>query len=306
MKTNLILRERTAQDIDGRIAKILRDLDNPEPPLRLEEVTELLELDKGYYSSSDEGLLHETVHRLKVGSKQVLKRPSLLLDVVKKCSLRALWIPDRKRILIDSELPSPKQRWGEAHEIGHSVIPWHEPVTHGDETHTLSLGCHDHIEAEANYAAGRLLFLRLQFIERLRSSPVDFKRLRALKTEFGNSLTSTLWRAVESFDGPALGLVSVHPRGEDADGEDAVSYFIRSPGFEASFSQVTSGAVFDELRKFCFGKRGPIGSSEVVLVDDNGAEHEFFFECFNNHYQVLTLGTYRQRKAVSVLIPGQS
>ena len=42
---NRFLDERTALDIDGRVAKILKDLDDPEPPLRLEQVRELLRLD---------------------------------------------------------------------------------------------------------------------------------------------------------------------------------------------------------------------------------------------------------------------
>ena len=120
---NCFVNDRTARDIDGRVAKVLKDLGDPDPPLRLEIVRELLELDRAYYSSSDGGALEETVHRLKVAGKQVIRRPSLLLDVVKKLDLKALWVPDRSRILIDSEIPSAKQRWGEAHEIGPGADP---------------------------------------------------------------------------------------------------------------------------------------------------------------------------------------
>ena len=81
---NVFLDERTAQDIDTRVGKVLRDLDNPTPPLRLGLVRELLELDRAYYSSSDSRVLEETVHRLKVAGKQVIKRPRLLLEVVRK------------------------------------------------------------------------------------------------------------------------------------------------------------------------------------------------------------------------------
>jgi hypothetical protein len=123
---NKHLDERTARDIDSKVRKVLRDLGNPKPPLRLEYVRDVLELDRAYYSSTDDGVLHETVHRLKMAGKQVIRRPRLLLEVVKKLELKALWVPDRNRILIDAELPSAKQRWGEAHEIGHSLLPWHE------------------------------------------------------------------------------------------------------------------------------------------------------------------------------------
>ena len=148
------LTERTERDIDRRVSKILKDLGDPDPPLRLEVVRELLRLDLAYYSSSDQGVLSETVHRLSVAGKQVFQRPGLLWEAVKKLDLKALWLPDRKRILIDKELPSKKQRWGEAHEIGHSILPWHEAAIHGDMKQTLSPTCEHQIEAEANFTAG--------------------------------------------------------------------------------------------------------------------------------------------------------
>ena len=48
---NLILQPAIRQKIDRRVDKILRDLGNPEPPLRLEDVRELLRLDLGYYQT---------------------------------------------------------------------------------------------------------------------------------------------------------------------------------------------------------------------------------------------------------------
>ncbi|MGH7138249.1 MAG: hypothetical protein ACREHD_21055 [Pirellulales bacterium] len=95
---NTFLRERTSADIDAQVAKILRGLGEPRPPLRLEDVRELLRLDRQYYSSREDGPLREFVHRLKVSGKQIVLRPTLIIDVVKKFSLKALYPPDRKRI----------------------------------------------------------------------------------------------------------------------------------------------------------------------------------------------------------------
>ena len=67
---NTFLAERTARDIDKRVSKILKELDYPEPPLRLDVVRELLRLDLAYYSSSDQRILAETIHRLKVVGKR--------------------------------------------------------------------------------------------------------------------------------------------------------------------------------------------------------------------------------------------
>jgi hypothetical protein len=48
---NDLIKEKTAQDIDGRIERVLGGLGNPEPPLRLEEVRELLKLDRVFYTA---------------------------------------------------------------------------------------------------------------------------------------------------------------------------------------------------------------------------------------------------------------
>src|SRR5437879_595578 len=122
----IILRQVTAQDIQKQADKVLRGLGYPEPPLRLEDVRELLRLDRQYYSSSNDGVVREVVSRITVAGKQILERPAILIDAIRKFSLKSLYIPDRSRILIDSELPAPKQRWSEAHEVGHHIIYWHQ------------------------------------------------------------------------------------------------------------------------------------------------------------------------------------
>lgn len=299
---NTFLNERTASDIDRRVARVLRDLGRSDPPLELDVVRDLLSLDLAYYSSSDAGVLNETVHKLRIGARQIIMRPRLLWEVVQRLDLRALFLPDRKRILLDADLPGPKQRWGEAHEIGHSLIPWHQEVTLGDKERTLSVVCHQQIEAEANYAAGRLLFLRDAFAERVLSEPVSFGRLKALSKEFRNTMTSTLWRTVESLPVPAFGMVGQHPRYADA-ALPMVRYFLRSRSFEVRFATITATAVFRVLGKFCFGRRGPIGTSEVVMPDVNGDEHVFLVECFNNGHDVLTLAVYREARASLVAVP---
>ena len=161
---NRYIDERTARDIDKRITKILNDLDNPEPPLRLEQVRELLKLDFGFYSSSDTGAIAETIHRLKVAGKQV----------------------------------------------------WHDAVMHGDMKRTLSLACEEQVESEANFAAGRLLFLQDAFVEHVRSSPLTFESVKALSKVFGNTITSTLWRAVEKTRGQSLRFLVCNPVSQPA------------------------------------------------------------------------------------------
>ncbi len=291
---NRFLSEETADGIDKRIQRVLSDLGNPEPPLNLAEVLDVLELDKGYYSADDQGVLQETIHRLKVAGKQIVKRPLILLDAIKKFDLSALWLPDRKRILIDSAMPKLKQRWGEAHEIGHSVIPWHEPLMHGDQERTLSMTCKQQIEAEANYAAGRLLFLQDRFVDEVRSDDFCFRNIQRLHKVYGNTMTSTLWRTVESLAVPAFGMVSIHPKEKPQEGQERIRRFLRSRAFGEKFSSVTAGQLFNAIGHFCYGKRGPIGKGEILLEDENGVEHAFFVESSNNSYDTLTFGVYQE------------
>ena len=93
----------------------------------------------------------------------------------------------------------------------HSVLEWHGSALLGDNQITLKLGCHERIEAEANYGAGRLLFLQDQFDRIALDSKPDFGLIKEIAHDFGNSMTSTLWRFVEAMDIPALGIVSQHP-----------------------------------------------------------------------------------------------
>jgi len=296
---NEIIKTRTTVDIDRKVERVLKDLGNPEPPLDLETVRELLKLDLAYYTANDPGLLQEVVSKMTMAGKQVLARPSRILDVVRKWDLRALYLPDRKRILIDKDQPVLKHRWHEAHEVGHSLLPWHAGAMMGDNEHTLVPSCHDTLEAEANFAAGRLLFLRDRFAEECLSQRPSFNSLKELKKTYGNTYTTTFWRGVETWgkEVPILGLITDHPhpqqRGANFDPAAPCKHFIQSSSFAAKFSNVRETSVFDEVVDYCRGnKAGPLGEADIVLTDDNGDAHIFHFESFSFHYQTLTLGVY--------------
>jgi uncharacterized protein DUF955 len=301
---NTLLRERTAKDIDDQVSKILRGLGYPEPPLSLDDVRELLRLDLGYYSSTEDGFLREVAHRLRVAGMQVLARPALLGEAVRKWSLRALYLPDRKRILIDRDLPKPKQRWGEAHEVGHSIIPWHEGTMWGDNKQTLTPACHQQIENEANYAAGRLLFFQDAFVKDARDLSVGIDAITTLKEKYGNTITTTLWRYVEHGQIPLVACISCHPHRlpNDFNPSDPLKYFVGSPGFLAQFSTVRALDIFETICGYCFDRRGgPLGADDVVLTDDSGDKHVFHFETFFNHYDALTLGAYKRQHSLVIV-----
>jgi Zn-dependent peptidase ImmA (M78 family) len=210
---NVPLGASTKAEIDRLVDRVIKGLGNPEPPLHLEHVRELLKLDRQFYTAADPGRVQESVSRIRVATIQVFKRPMLLVDAIRKLNLKALYLPDHKRILLDGDLPELKHRWNESHEIGHSLMPWHDGLMHGDDEYTLSTQCHAQIEAEANYAAARLLFFQDKFTEHALSLPMSLKSIRELKNVFGNTLTTTLYHYVERScaDIPMVGLITCHP-----------------------------------------------------------------------------------------------
>ena len=292
---NTFLDGRTARDIDAVVAKILKGLGNPEPPLDLDDVRALQKLDRQYYSSVEDSVLREFISKAYIGARQVFLRPTLILDVVRKRSLKALYLPDRKRILIDSSEPKLKWRWNETHEIIHAGVPWHQEAMFGDTELTLSPSCHEQIEAQANFGAGRLLFFQNQLRDFISLSTPNFALVQAIKKRYGNTLTSSLWRMIEALDVPALGLVGSPPWKVVAAGTEPCRYFIRSTTFIEQFANVTESFVCNLLRTCStFRRGGPIADDDVVLVDDRGQKHLFHLEAFFNRHEALTVLIYKE------------
>ena len=311
MSKNRFLTDKTAADIDRRVERVLRGLGHPEPPLALLDVRELLQLDRVFYTADDPGVMREAISRIRVAGVQAYKRPMLLIDAIRKSSLKALYLPDRKRILLDKALPKLKHRWNEAHEIGHSLIPWHQDVMLGDNAHTLIPSCQEAVEAEANFAAGRLLFLRERFMEEARSLEPSIDTIRALKDIFGNTLSTTLYRFVESAgtELPIVGMITDHPhvsrRSDDFDPSDPCRHFIRSPAFARSFGRWSEVELFPHVAAYCGAQGGgPLGQDELILTDESGARHRFHFETFFNQYDALTLGRYFRPEIHVMAVPG--
>ena len=304
---NLIVDSRSAADIDKQVSRILRDLDYPEPPLDMRLVFELLKLDKQYYSGTDPSLIDTVMSRMKVAGRQIVLRPGLLVEAIQRLEIKALYLPDKKRVLIDSNQPQLKHRWSEAHEVTHSILPWHEGTMFGDTAMTLNPSCHAQIESEANFGAGRLLFLQDQFESQVMDYDPCIDSIKRLGKQFGNTTTSTLWRSVETWGKnlPFVGVISEHPhprhQTETFDPSKPCKHLIQSPAFAAQFSNVNEVELFEQLANYCRPlKGGPLGSGEVLLRDVNGDIHLFLFESFYNRYQTLTLGRYLSKQKTVV------
>lgn len=298
-----------AQDIQKMVTRILRDLGDPEPPLSLAHVRELLRLDRQFYRKDDPATLDEVIHKMKMAGKQILARPTLLATAIQKANLSALWIPDSKRILIDQNLPKLKWRWIEGHEISHSFIPWHEKFLFGDTSFTLDPACHAMVEAEANYGAARLLFLQDRFANEARELELNFENIRKLAKNYGNTITSTLWRIVEDREPekPVFGMIGAHPHFPDdvkpSDSDALWKHFIRSNAFRDQFSNVTPEDVFGLIARHAMRRRnGPIVDAEDILPDVDGELYDFRIESFSNSHALLTFGAALRKCPTTVSV----
>lgn len=304
-----IVGEHERRQINAQVQRLLRDLGNPEPPLKLEDVRQLLSLDLQYYCSTDPGLIAELTHRFNMLAKKSI--PGLgrhLLSALSKSKLCAFWVPESARILLDEAVPQPKHRWIEAHEVAHSLTPWHRGFLLGDSKHSLDPACHATLEAEANYGAGRLLFLQDRFGQDARDLPFDFTSVKALSHRYANSIVSTYWRMIEERnpEQATFGLISVHPHYDQIGSHDGTTpwrYFIRSPQFRLQFPQIEASDIFAQVGRHATRRRtGPILLTEDVLIDVTGSAFEFSLESFATQHAFMTMGCLvRMRSPVVAL-----
>ena len=65
MAKNVVIPPKAAADIEERVDRVIRGLGNPEPPLRLEDVRELLRLDRRFYTAADTSAADEVVSKIR-------------------------------------------------------------------------------------------------------------------------------------------------------------------------------------------------------------------------------------------------
>ena len=146
----------TRAEIERIAAATLRDAGLTEPPLSVEILLQYVQLHRDYYDLANPGFLDRAKHKLRIDGHK-------LVDIINKVRLQAVLLFDENRICIDQELPKIKHPWASCHETGHRLLPWHKPFFFGDTAQTLDPNYQADLEAEANYAAGRLLFLGNRF-----------------------------------------------------------------------------------------------------------------------------------------------
>ena len=285
-------------DIEASVKRLLRDLGDPEPPLDLDDVRALLKLGLTYYSKADLDLLDEMAHQVTLAGQRITTSAKSMFDVVMKAGLKALIVPEQRQIYIDKEVVDKKQRFIQAHEITHDLLPWHRSLLLGDNEESLSPRCHQEMEAEANFGARCLIFLGDRFTAEVRDHDLVWNALSNLSKAYGNTLTTTLWQTVHCWDAavPMFGMISCHPYHRDIGkraGNDDVAYFIRSDSFVERFGHVTDAEAYAAMCSYLWRKRtGPMGEGNCNFANRNGEQCEFHLTSFSNGYDLLTMGRF--------------
>lgn len=141
----------TRREIDKVVAKTMREADMKEPPFRIADLLEHLEVNRNFYDLEDPNLLQQFWHKVRIKGKKLVK-------IVKKIKLAAVWLPDREQIYVDSSLSLPKQEWASFHDATHRILEWHRSFFLGDTAQTLDPDFQRALENEANYGASALMF----------------------------------------------------------------------------------------------------------------------------------------------------
>jgi Zn-dependent peptidase ImmA (M78 family) len=292
--------QATRAEIERIAAATLRDADLKEPPLSVERLLEHVQLHRDYFDLSNPSFLERAKHRLLVSGRK-------LVEVLNKVRLQAVLLFDESRVCIDQELPRIKHPWASCHEIGHRALPWHKPFFFADTAQTLDPTYQADLEDEANFAAGRLLFLGDTFSQEACDVSPTILAIKALAQRYRASLTATLRRYVEQGPDVAMAmLVSTAAWNEVPDDQQRRSrHFVPSPRFALLFPEMSAEGLRVAVdRHASYRRGGTVADFSLGLLDMRGELHELRAWTFNNQHYLLTLFIEEQRiGAKRVLMP---
>jgi hypothetical protein len=279
------------EEIRKAAARILREAGIKAPPVRVEDLLEHLKVHREFYSLEDPTLLQRLQHKVRVQGQ-------LLIKVVKKVNLAAVWLPDESRILVDHSLPEPKQEWASFHDVTHSVLEWHRSFFLGETAQTLDPDFQEMLEAEANFGASELMFCGRLFTRDALDTAPEWASVEALKKRYGKSWVTTLRRYVEHGHDVPMAMIVSTPwwKAKPEDQTTRCRHFVPSPRFAAEFDLSVAGALLGEIDKNTnLRSGGRVGDFQLCLLDTNGQPHEFKAETFFNRYYLLTLFVHQKR-----------
>lgn len=265
-----------------------------EPPFLIGDLLEHLEIDREFYDLENPSFMRRFLHKVKVKGKVISK----IKETIK---LDAMWLPfknRRDRIVIDSSLPKPKQKWASFHDATHGLLEWHRPFFLGDTAQTLDPDFQMALEAEAHYGASGLMFGGKVFTRDALDTIPEWDSIKLLIKEYKTSYVTTLRRYIQFGHNISMAMVVSTPwwKSVPEDQEHKCRHFIASPKFKIQFACISRdlivGLIDDNTRRRI---GGPVGDFSAGLIDVNGALHEFHAESFYNRYYILTLFVYNKK-----------
>ena len=278
--------ESTQKEIDKIVARVLKYAGLRNAPFQILDVLAHLKLNRDFYSLDDPSLLRRFAHRLQIGKTKIL-------NVVRdKVRLAAVWLPDEKRILIDTSQPKPKQVWASFHDTVHTVLPWHREFFLADTAQSLEHEYQDMLESEANYGASGLMFGGKVFTAQALDTTPCWKSIEQLQKMHEKSYVTTFRRYVEhSHDRPLAGLVST-PWWKQipADQITRCRHFICSGRFAKEFPGVHPNQLLEFVNRSTRPRKWGVAGEFTIQVEDAcGDQRTFVAEAFFNQHYLMTL-----------------
>lgn len=137
---------------------------------------------------------------------------------------------------MDFKQPGGRVRFIQAHELGHSIIPWHQASFYLDDEQRLSRDAEDYLEQEANLAAALLLFQGMRFHAVALEHEHSIKTPISLASTVGASIHATIHHYVELH--PESVAVAVIGQLRRPDGRVPVLRTVESPSFRQRFGSL--------------------------------------------------------------------
>lgn len=203
-------------------------------------------------------------------------------------------------IYIDHDLHHRRQRFTQAHEIAHLMIPWHEAAYRLDDERQLFFDTEDELEAEANAAAAHLLFQGHRYHEKAADRALSIEAPISLAVEHDASIHSSIRYFVEQHELPIAVLIA--GRYTQFDGTLPIWQSFESDAFLLQYGRLadhmpSSGLPIDDP-EYVLGalaaasfEAASTPSANVTLQDVDGLNHRFLAESFFNGFTVFVMVT---------------
>lgn len=218
--------------------------------------------------------------------------------IIRKLRGKLLGLLDvrERRYYVDTSLSVDRQRFTEAHEIGHHALPWHRLAYFGDDLHTLASDTRDSLELEANLFSAEVLFGGDRFSKAADEWAPSLDVPLALNGQYQVSAAAAIRRYVADSGRP----IAVIGTGMYARAGGALPIFDgitdQSAPFREKYGEIRhmlpsslTRTLYSNIASIRPDRRGKIEPCEMVLMTDRG-HVRFLAEGFvNGHNGFIVL-----------------